>query len=443
MNVREIAMHSLLSICKDDGYSNIVISQAIHKHKMEDRDRRFYTELVYGTLRYINYLDWIIFKISTRKLNKLDPICLAIIRMGLYQIFGMTKVPESAACNESVKLARKFGNVGMAKFVNALLRSSIRRRQELTIPSRDDNPLLYLALTYHQQEWLIREWIKEYGFDDTEKLCQYFDSIPTLCLRTNTTRISRDELIEQLKQEGLEAEKAAYSPEGIYVRDIPNISSVKALKDGLAIIQDEPSQLVAHVLDPQPHELILDVCAAPGGKTTHIAALGGPTCTVYGGDIYEHKLRLIENNAHHLGLSNIRIMLQNACTIGHSYANQADRVLVDAPCSGLGVLRHKIDLRWRKKPSDLKTLPALQKRILDSAAQCVKPGGILVYSTCTINEKENSGIVQQFLKDHPEFQLENAADFCSLPNHDGPCIQLLPHRDQLDGFFIARMKRGE
>ena len=307
----------------------------------------------------------------------------------------------------------------------------------------EEDPLLHLTLTYHQQDWLVKAWIKEYGLAETEALCRYFDSIPVLCLRTNTARVSRDELIAQLAEEGIQAEKAAYAPEGVYLPEIPNIGSVKALKKGLAIIQDEPSQLVAHVLDPQPHELIFDVCAAPGGKTTHIAALGGPTCTVYGGDIYEHKLRLIEGNAKHLGLANVRTILQNACTIGQSYAGRADRVLVDAPCSGLGVLRHKIDLRWRKKPSDLRTLPVLQKRILDSASQCVKPGGVLVYSTCTMHDEENIQIVRQFLQDHSDFQLENAADFCRLPNHDGPCIQLLPQRDHLDGFFIARMRRGE
>lgn len=443
MNVREIALRSLLAICKDEGYSNIVVSQAIQKYKMEDRDRRFYTELVYGTLRYINYLDWIVSKISTRKLNKLDPLCLAIVRLGLYQIFGMTKVPESAACNESVKLATRLGNKGMAGFVNAMLRSSLRRRQEFSIPTMEENPLLHLTMTYHQQDWLVKAWIKEYGLAETEALCRYFDSIPVLCLRTNTARVSRDELIAQLAEEGIQAEKAAYAPEGVYLPEIPNIGSVKALKKGLAIIQDEPSQLVAHVLDPQPHELIFDVCAAPGGKTTHIAALGGSTCTVYGGDIYEHKLRLIESNAKHLGLANVRTILQNACTIGQSYAGRADRVLVDAPCSGLGVLRHKIDLRWRKKPSDLRTLPVLQKRILDSASQCVKPGGVLVYSTCTMHDEENIQIVRQFLQDHGDFHLENAADFCRLLNHDGPCIQLLPQRDHLDGFFIARMRRGE
>lgn len=442
MNVREIAFHSLVTICKDEGYSNIVVSQTIEKNELIDRDRRFYTELVYGTLRHINYLDWIISQISSRKLAKLDPVCLAIVRLGLYQIFGMTKVPESAACNEAVKLATRFGNKGMAKFVNAMLRNSIRRRQEFVIPSLEENAQLHLALTYHQQEWLIHTWIKTYGLKDTVALCQYFDKIPTLCLRTNTRRITRDELLEALTAQGIQASKSLYSPEGIYISDIPNINKLSALKEGLAIIQDEPSQFVAHVVDPQPHEIILDVCAAPGGKTTHLAALGGPTCTVYGGDIYEHKLRLIENNAKRLGLTNVRTLLQNACTIGNSYAEKADRVLVDAPCSGLGILRHKIDLRWRKKPSDLKLLPALQRRILESASKCVKPGGILVYSTCTINEEENIQIVDEFLKKYPEFTLENAAPFCHT-GHEGPCVQLLPQRDNLDGFFIARMRRGE
>ena len=443
MNVREIAFHSLLTICKDEGYSNIVVSQTIQKQSLTDRDRRFYTELVYGTLRYMNYLDWIISKLSTRKLSKLDPVCLAVVRMGLYQIFGMTKVPESAACNESVKLATRFGNAGMAKFVNAMLRSSIRRRGEFVIPSLEQDPLLHLTLTYHQQEWLVRMWLKSFGREETLALCRYFDSIPSLCLRTNTARISRSDLMERLKANGIEARKAEYSPEGIYLQGIPDLGKISALKEGLAIIQDEPSQLVAHVLDPQPHEIVFDVCAAPGGKTTHIAALGGPACTVYGGDIYDHKLRLIEQNAQKLGLGNVRTLLQNACTIGKTYEKRADRVLVDAPCSGLGVLRHKIDLRWRKKPSDLKTLPALQRRILDSAAQCVKPGGILVYSTCTINDGENIDVVRQFLQTHGDFSLENAAPYCGGIAEEGPCLQLLPQRHGLDGFFIARMKRGD
>lgn len=440
MNIRELAFHSLVTICKDDGYSNIVVSQTIQKYKLPDRDRRFYTELVYGTLRRLNFLDWIISKLSTRKVSKLDPVCLAILRLGLYQIFGMTKIPESAACNEAVKLANRFGNRGMAKFINAILRSSIRQRDEFTIPTLEENAVAHLALTYHQQNWLIRKWIADYGLDDAVAICKYFDSIPDLCLRTNTARISRDELLKQLQDQGFEAVPAAYSPEGIYIKGTPAISSITAWQAGLAIIQDEPSQLVAHVVEPKAGEIILDVCAAPGGKTTHLAALGGSTCTVYGGDVHDHKLKLIESNSKKLGLTNVRTMLQDGTTIGKRYANKADKVLVDAPCSGLGVLRRKLDLRWRKQPSDLETLPVLQRNILNSAAQCVKVGGVLVYSTCTINDGENSAVVQAFLRDHPEFIAENAAPLCHVAQ-EGPFVQLLPQREHVDGFFIARLKR--
>lgn len=441
MNIRELAFHSLVTIFKDEGYSNIVVSQTIQTHTLTDRDRRFYTELVYGTVRHLNFLDWIISRLSTRKVSALDPVCLVIVRLGLYQIFCLTKVPESAACNEAVKLATKFGNKGMAKFVNALLRSGIRRRAEFTIPTIEENLVAHLALTYHQENWLIRKWINDYGEQDAITLCRYFDSIPPLCLRANTAKISRQELLQLLRDQGVTAEPTRYSPDGVYIQGTTSISSLNVLRDGLATIQDEPSQLVAPVVAPEPGDVIFDVCAAPGGKTTHLAAMGGPSCTVYGCDIYEHKLKLIEQNAKKLGLTNVRTLLQDGQTIGAKYAGKADKVLVDAPCSGLGVLRRKLDLRWRKRPADLEELPKLQLRILASAAQCVKPGGLLVYSTCTLNDGENTGVIAAFLQGHPEFQAENAVPFCHVAQ-DGPYVQLLPQREGIDGFFIARLRRS-
>lgn len=440
MNIRELAFHSLVTICKDEGYSNIVVSQTIQTHALSDRDRRFYTELVYGTVRHLNFLDWIISRLSTRKVSTLDPVCLVLLRLGLYQIFCLTKVPESAACNEAVKMATKFGNKGMAKFVNALLRSSIRRREEFTIPTLEENLVAHLALTYHQENWLIRKWIHDYGEQDAITLCRYFDSIPPLCLRANTAKISRQDLLQLVRDQGFTAEPTRYSPDGVYLTGTPGISSLTVLRDGLATIQDEPSQLVAPVVAPEPGDVIFDVCAAPGGKTTHLAAMGGPSCTVYGCDIYDHKLKLIEQNARKLGLTNVRTLLQDGQTIGTKYTGKADKVLVDAPCSGLGVLRRKLDLRWRKKPADLEALPQLQLRILESASQCVKPGGLLVYSTCTLNDGENTAVVTAFLRRHPEFQAENAAPFCKV-DQPGPYVQLLPQREGIDGFFIARLRR--
>ena len=438
MNVRELACRSLLTICKDDGYSNIVVSQTIEKNKLTDRDRRFYTELVYGTLRHVNYLDWIIGQLSSRSLSRLDPLCLVIVRLGIYQIYQMDKVPESAACNESVNLATKLGNSGMAKFVNAMLRGSIRRKSEFVIPAAEDDLVRHLSLTYHQQEWLIKKWLQWYGAADTLSLCRYFDGKPELCLRTNTTVTTRQALMEKLRQADIACHEAVHSSEGIYLETNPGMRRLEQVVGKGAIVQDEPSQLVAHVVGPQPSDVIFDICAAPGGKTTHLAALGGNKAVVYGCDIYEHKIKLIEDNARRLGLTNVRPLLQDGMTIGDIYSASADRVLVDAPCSGLGVLRHKLDLRWRKRPGDLRNLPQLQLLLLTSAAKCVKPGGVLVYSTCTLNDGENGAVVDAFLKEHGDFTVVPIGSTLGFAQA-GPYLQLLPQRDGLDGFFIAKM----
>mgnify|MGYP001188887312 FL=1 len=441
MNVREAAFHSLLAVCKDGSYSNIIVSKTIQKQNFDDRDRRFYTELVYGTLRTLNYLDHIISTVSTRDIKKLDPVCLAILRCGLYQLFFMDKVPPSAACNEAVKTARRFGNAGMAKFVNALLRNSLRKKETFTVPTPAEDVILHLSLTYHQPTWLVRKWVKDFGREEATALCRYFDRVPDLCVRTNTTRTTREKLMTLFTQKGVPCRCALHAPEGIYLEKNPGIRTLTEIAGGLGMIQDEPSQLVAHVVAPQAGEVIFDVCAAPGGKTTHLAALGGSGCLVYGFDIYEHKLKLIKENARMLGLENIRTVLQDAVLLGHRYAAKADRVLVDAPCSGLGILRRKPDLRWRKRPEDLKALPPFQRQLLESAAKCVKPGGILVYSTCTINKEENGAVVDSFLAAHAEFKavpIGNSLGF----RQDTPYLCILPQRDGLDGFFIAKMQKA-
>ena len=440
MNVREAAFHSLIAVCKDGAYSNIVVSKIIQKEKFTDRDRRFYTELVYGTLRSLNYVDYIIGILSSRKKNSLDPVCLAVLRMGLYQLFFMDKVPPSAACNEAVKLARRFGNEGMAKFVNALLRNSLRQKERLAIPTFDENPVLHLSLTWHQQSWLIEKWITEFGRDHTVILCRYFDTIPELCIRANTERIDREGLMQLLSEKGIPCRPAEHAPDGIYAEKNPGIHKLTEIADGLGLIQDEPSQLVAAIADPQEKTVIFDVCAAPGGKTTHLATLGTKSSTVYAFDIYEHKLKLIEDNVNRLGLKNVRTRLQDGTSVGEIYPEKADCVLVDAPCSGLGILRHKPDLRWRKTVEDLTVFPPLQKKILESAAKCVKPGGTLVYSTCTMNRAENEDIVNAFRISHKDFEVVPVGNAFGF-SKDSDYLSILPQDDGLDGFFIAKLRR--
>ena len=440
MNIRELAVRSLLLIWQDGGYSNIVVSRMIKKYALSDRDRRFYTELVYGTLRYMAMLDRAIGMLSKRSLQQMDAVCAAILRLGLYQLQYLDKVPPSAACYEAVALARKMGHEGMAKFVNAVLRNALRRPEVFVVPSRQEDEVLHLALTYHQQNWFIRRCLQQYGFEETVKLCRFFDTIPELCVRIQTQKISREKAMAMLAEKGIVTRPGRYAPESLYIETNDAVQNLELLTAGRAMIQDEASQLVAHVLDPQPGDVVLDVCAAPGGKTTHIASLGGPDCLVYGADIYEHKLQLIRENAKKLQLSNIRTILQDAVRIGERFPAKADRVLVDAPCSGLGILRRKLDLRWRKKEQDLIRLPSLQTRILNGAAACVKTGGILVYSTCTINTAENAAVVEAFLQRHTEFTLLRAGETCSWPQ-PGKYIDVLPQRDGIDGFFIAKMRR--
>ena len=438
MNVREAAFRSLIAVCKDGAYSNIVVSKIIQKEKFADRDRRFYTELVYGTLRSLNYVDYIIGILSSRKKNSLDPVCLAVLRMGLYQLFFMDKVPPSAACNEAVKLARRFGNEGMAKFVNALLRNSLRQKERLAIPPFNENPVLHLSLTWHQQSWLIEKWITDFGPEHTVTLCRYFDTIPELCIRTNTERIDREGLMQLLSEKGIPCRPAEHAPDGIYAEKNPGIHKLTEIADGLGLIQDEPSQLVAAIADPQEKTVIFDVCAAPGGKTTHLATLGTKSSTVYAFDIYEHKLKLIEDNVNRLGLKNVRTRLQDGTSVGEIYPEKAD--CVDAPCSGLGILRHKPDLRWRKTAEDLTVFPPLQKKILESAAKCVKPGGTLVYSTCTMNRAENEDIVNAFRISHKDFEVVPVGNAFGF-SKDSDYLSILPQDDGLDGFFIAKLRR--
>lgn len=442
LNIRELALRSLLTIIKDKGYSTIVVSQAIKKYKLADRDRRFYTDLVYGTLRHMMILERAMRKLSSRPIEKLDPLCRVILRMGLYQLQYMDKVPPSAACNEAVKLARSLGNEGMAKFVNAILRSALRQPQVFALPKKEDDPILYLALAYHQQEWFVRWCCERFGMKETEDLCAYFDKVPELCLRLQTNRISIVEGMQILDQAGISYRKGKVVPECVYITTSQAIESIPLLREGKALIQDEASQLVAHIVDPQPGEIIVDACAAPGGKTTHLATLGGKTAIVYGCDIYTHKLKLIEENASRLGLANIRTIQQDARQLGQQFCAKADRVLVDAPCSGLGILRHKLDLRWRKEEKDTRILPALQKQILEGASVCVKDGGLLVYSTCTMNPAENQDVVQYFLQRHPEFTLEPIALTAGLTKK-GPCVEIVPPYDGMDGFFIAKLRKDK
>lgn len=439
---RDVAVRVMNEVHEEGAYANVALVQALRRERLSDQDRRFVTELVYGAVKAGETLDWILRRYMNRPLKKVTPMIREVLRLGIYQIFYLDKVPVSAACNTAVDLAKKYSHPGTVKFVNAVLRAAVREPEKAKFPSGKGHSTEELALKSQHPYWLVKRWIKEFGFAETEKLCAFDNERPTLSLRTNTLKCTREELLEVLNEDGVEAVASKWTPEGILVLKHGALDELAPLQGGYAQVQDESSMLVAHVVAPRPGETIIDTCSAPGGKTTHLAALMQNQGRIIAGDIYEHKLQRIEENAKRLGISMIETRLMDAREVGKKYPELADRVLVDAPCSGLGVLRRKPDARWRKKAEEIDQLPALQLEILESAAQAVKKDGILVYSTCTIERAENQEVVEAFLAKHPEFYLEKAGAFLPVTPRDVDMVQLYPQRDGTDGFFIARLHKA-
>ncbi len=440
MEAREFALKVINEIETKGAYANIALARELTRQRLSDQERRFATELVYGVIKTGPTLDWILSHYCSRPLEKIDAAIRNILRLGVYQMFFLTKVPPSAGCNEAVKLTKKYGHAGTVKFVNAVLRNAAREPDKAAYPDPERDLARYLSLTYFHPQWLIERWLKRLGRNAAEALCQANNETPPLCMRTNTLRIDRTSLQQRLEQEGVSCSPSPLVPEGLICTEHPALSQLPSLLEGFAQVQDESSMLVSHVLAPQPGEFIIDACAAPGGKSTHLAALMKNQGKVLSIDIHANKLPLIQDNATRLGITILHTAHLDAADLHTRYADQADRVLVDAPCSGLGVLRRKPDSRWRKNEALLAELPLLQAAILDSAAKCVKPGGVLVYSTCTTEPQENQEIVQSFLNRSPEFSLDITGHFLPMKREES-MVQLWPHIDNVDGFFIARMVR--
>lgn len=431
---------------EEGSYANLALNKLLEQYQPGKLDRAFATELVYGILRNLNTIDWVLAHFLKQPLASQTIWIRNILRMGTYQILFMPRVPDSAACNESVNLAKKYGHEGVAKFVNGVLRNVARQQNNLDFPDPKESPVDYIALKYSHPTWLVERWLKEYGFDQTIALCQANNRPANNTVRTNTLKISREQLITRLQEEGVEARETNYAPEGLNISGFLSYRALNSFREGLFQIQDESSMLVAHVLNPSTGAKVLDVASAPGGKTTHVAQLMKDSGQIIACDIYSHKLDLIKDNCQRLGIQSIQVEVADARELNQKYQGWADYILVDAPCSGLGVLRRRPDARWRKDPSQIPGIVRLQKDILKSAAECLRPGGVLVYSTCTITREENLGVVEEFLKEHPEFSMGDLRQFlpAGLDREDTAehgYLQLLPHIHGMDGFFIARLRK--
>lgn len=428
-NSRELILDTLLLIDRDGEYSHIALKQVLDKYQyLDKKERAFITRVVNGTLERMIELDHIIHSFSKVKVNKMKPVIRMILRSGVYQIKYMDAVPDSAVCNESVKLAGKRGFTGLKGFVNGVLRNVSRNLAKVEYPSREKDPEGYLSIRYSLPAWLAAQWIREYGLEKAEEIGEGFFTERPLCVRCNTSRISREELAERLRREGVEVTPDEEVPCALWLQGYDHVAGLPEFREGLFYVQDLSSMRAVLWADPKEGDQVLDVCAAPGGKAIHVAEMLRGTGMVEARDLTDYKIGLLEENIRRAGLANIQAVKWDATLPDPEKEEKMDIVLADLPCSGLGVLGKKPDLRYKMTPEKEEELARLQQKILSVVQAYVKPGGTLVYSTCTIHRVENEENTRWFLENHPKFRLRKER-------------QLLPGADRGDGFYIAVMEK--
>ncbi|WP_250673313.1 16S rRNA (cytosine(967)-C(5))-methyltransferase RsmB [Paraclostridium ghonii] len=439
MNARELAFKTLYDIERNKNYSNMSINKNFKNINISDQEKGLATELIYGIIENKYYLNYIIDKLSKIKSKKMSTYVKISLWLGIYQILFLDSIKEHAAVNESVSLIKKYDKKSSG-FVNAILRNVLRNKE--TIMDIDKaNIEDFLSIKYSYNPWIIQKWIKVFGEDFTRDLLESNSEKPNLYIRTNTVKISRDELIEKLKSQGVIGSKVNGIDEAIMVKNLKNIENNKLFKEGFFTVQDISSMLVGKVTNPKEGSLVLDMCSAPGGKTTHLATLMNNSGQVIARDVFQHKLKLINNTVKRLGLKNIEVENFDALKIDENSIDKFDYVVSDVPCSGMGIIKRKPEIKF-KKEEELKELPSIQSEILSNASKYVKVGGCLIYSTCTIHDEENIDIVNEFLKNNENFELVPIDEVkIDLDNQDKGYIKIYPNIHGMDGFFISKLKR--
>ena len=439
MNAREIAYKVLLDVEKNKNYSNMAINKHFKDVKLSNQDRGLATEIIYGVIENKYYIDYMIDKLSKVKTNKMEIYVKILLRMGIYQIMFLNSISDYAAVNETVNLAKK-KNPKVSGFINGILRNVIRQKETIgEIKVKDD--VDYLAIKYSYDKWMIKNWIAKFGKEFTEELLEANNERPNIYLRTNTLKITRDELIEKLEEQNIKATKVNVVDEAIKVENLKDIENNTLYKEGLFTIQDISSMLVGKVMNPKENSMALDVCSAPGGKTTHIATLMKNTGQLVSRDIYDHKLKLINATCKRLGLKNVDVQEFDGMKLDRESIAKFDYVLADVPCSGLGIIRRKPEIKYKEK-EEFRELPPIQKKILENAAKYVKVGGTLIYSTCTIQDSENIDVVNEFLQKNKNFKLAPIEEVkVDLDNQEKGFMKIYPNIHDMDGFFISKLIR--
>ncbi|GIX07213.1 MAG: ribosomal RNA small subunit methyltransferase B [Candidatus Poribacteria bacterium] len=421
----------------------LILDEALREETLSPAERGFVTELVYGVVRWRRRLDAILDAHADRP-RRIRENARRVLRMGVYQLLFMEAVPDYAAVHQSVELARRV-NATPSGFINAVLRSVQRKGDIVRYPHPQSRPVAYCAVYYSYPEWILNRWLRQYGREAMEQLCQVHNTPAPLTLRVNALRTTREEMLAELSSSGAEVRPGTLSPAAILADNLPAIEELEPFQEGKLIVQDESSQLIGFLLDPRPGELVVDLCAAPGGKSTHLAELMNDEGRVVAVDISPFGLERLEENVRRLGLRSIEPRLGDARTLLPDLVGRADRVLVDAPCSSLGILRRHADARWQKTEGAIPELARVQREILSAAAHYVRPGGVLVYGVCTDTPEETVEVVQGFLAERDDFRPEPVKTILSTLPDDATtsegALLLLPHRHGTDGFFAVRLRR--
>ncbi len=463
-SARAIALSLLVESDKSEEGVDVLLDRALARCSFDSRDRALTVELTYGVLRRLATIDWRLEPVLDKPLLRLPVAVQMVLRLGAYQLLFLDRIPQSAAVNESVNLTRAFaGTVGRdwSGLVNAVLRSLLRHPPE-PWPSMDQDPAQALAVRYSIPGWLSRRWVERLGPATAEAVCEGVSIAPPMTLRVNQLVTSRDALLEQFAQAGIAAKQTTVSPFGIVLEDGGLVPSLPGFQEGAFYVEDEAAQLIPLLLDPQPGDVILDACAAPGGKSTHLADLMQNKGTIYAVDRKGTRLDLLKSNCSRLNLQIVVPIIGDIrqprewvplieTAAGSSVKKTkvgellVDRILVDAPCSGLGVLRRHPEAKWRKDEQSLPRHQALQCQILEAVAPCLRPGGVLVYSTCSTESEENEDVIEQFCRAHAEFQRESVVRW--LPPEargfvtEQGAFSTVGNQFSMDGFYAARLKK--
>lgn len=439
MKTRKIIVKILDNIFNNGAYSNIELNKYLNSEEINAKDRGLITEVVYGTIKYKRTIDIILSK-YVKDIAQIDLAVINILRSAIYQMKFLDRVPNYAVVNEAVNLA-KLVSQNSSRFVNGVLRNYIRN--EGRNYKQDFSKIESLGYDYSFEKWMIELFIRQYGEDTTIEILKGLNCKPNITVRVNSVKGSYDDIFEMLEKEEYDVEEGALCPDAIKINRGSNIEKNPLFNDGYITVQDESAMMVAALFNIENGDKIMDLCSAPGGKTTHMAELLNNTGEVLAFDIHEHKLKLIEENAHRLALTNIKTGIMDAAKINSKYINYASKVLIDVPCSGLGIIRKKPEIKWNKKAKELRELVEIQRSIMENAWNYLQEGGELIYSTCTLNKRENEENVDWFVEKHRDAKIEKVflGKASNLLYNDNGSVTILPN-EHMDGFFIAKLRKS-